>query len=185
MCSYCVRWERPQRLHQQFGCDAGYSSSTLHCLWRPWALKAHRCPTESITVAYFTPKLLVQPLGALPMYTVGVYRSRVPARRAPRKHLTDTTQDACSLYGGSGAMHGRTWATCTELQPQYCSNNIVCPFIFVVTVAVLSPTNLLCTPTVNSTEIHNTCRAIMQRTTRHQVPPRYMCGSAVTSIINR
>ena len=69
------------------------------------------------------------------MYTVGVYRSGVPARRAPRKHLTDTTQDACSLYGGSSAMHGRIWPTCTELQPQYRSNNIVCPFIFVVTVA--------------------------------------------------
>ena len=39
----------------------------------------------------------------------------------------------------------------------YHSNNIVCVFIFVVTVAVLSPTNLLCTPTVHSTQIHNTC----------------------------
>ena len=96
-------------------------------------------------------------MGALPLYTVGVYRSPVPARRAPRKHLTDTTQDACSVYGGSSAMHGRTWLTCTELQPQHRSNNIVCAFIFGVTVAALSPTNLLCSPTVYSTEIHNTC----------------------------
>ena len=37
-------------------------------------------------------------------------------------------------------------------QSWYHSNNIVCVFIFVVTVAVLSPTNLLCTPTVHSTQ---------------------------------
>ena len=53
MCSYCVQWERPQRLHQQYGCDAGCSSSTLHCLWHPWVLQAHHCPMKSITVASY------------------------------------------------------------------------------------------------------------------------------------
>ena len=53
MYSYCVQWERPQRLHQQYGCDAGCSSSTLHCLWHPWVLQAHHCPMKSITVASY------------------------------------------------------------------------------------------------------------------------------------
>ena len=75
---------------------------------------------------------------------------------APRRPLTDTTDLACCLCGGTSVAHEHIRPLCGSRCSWYGQKTIVHAFIFTVTVAALPPTNLYSNPTGCSTEIRST-----------------------------